>query len=459
MPTKTSVGVGGVAKKIDRRDFIAAGAGAFFIASGGRVFGASAASNRVRLAIVGCHEKGRGFAVMKSAMKVSGVEIACVCDVDRRAREFAAAYVRKETGLRPKAEKDFRKVLEDRTLDGVISATPDHFHAWSAVMAMRAGKAAYVEKPCCFCPAEGQVLMRVARETGMVLQVGCQRRSSLNFRAAFDWLRETDAIGEMRYARAWYFSDRASVGRGAKCLVPDWLDWDLWQACAPREDFRDNVVHYNWRWFRKWGTSEMGNNATHFADAARWALGTDAFPETVQCSGGLYCPKGGDFEWPDVFNASFKYADGKLITFELACHGRVKTLMDAQTGALVYGQKGALFLGPSDNAVVLDAKGVPVREWTAGGRGKAVDAISLTNPTQRLDVAHLSDFVECIRAKRQTTHADAEQGVKSSVLPLLANIAADCGETLHLDPVTGLPKDGREFRGWSREYQKGWEVA
>ena len=445
--------------KTSRREFLGTSAGAFFIASAGRAFGAAAPSNRVRLAIVGCHEKGRGFTVMKSAMKVPGVEIAWVCDVDSRARENAAAYVLKETGVKPRMEKDLRKVLEDRELDGIISETPDHFHAYSAVIAMQAGKAVYVEKPCCFCPAEGQILMRVAKETGMVLQVGSQRRASLSYRAAFDWLKATGTIGEMRYAKAWYFSDRASIGAGRKCAVPDWLDWDLWQGPAPREDFRDNIVHYNWHWFRKWGTSEMGNNAPHFADVSRWALGIDTFPETVQCAGAQYFPKGGDFEWPDVFNASFKYPCGKMITFEMTCHGRTRAPFDAQTGAVVYGERGSLFLGPSDNAVVLDEKGSPVKEWTAGGVEKTAGTISLTNPTAGLDVAHLTKFADCIRAKDQRTFAPADEGVKSSVLPLLANIALDCGETLHVDPKTGdcLSKAGADR--WTREYEKGWELA
>jgi len=443
---------------MNRREFIRHSAGAFFIASAHRVLGAGAASNRVRLAIVGCHANGRGFSVMKSAMKVPGVEIACVCDVDSRAREFAADHVLKETGIKPKMEKDLRIVLEDKEIDGIISETPDHFHAYSAVMAMRAGKAVYVEKPCCFCPAEGKVLVRTAKETGMVLQVGSQRRASLSFRNAIDYCRESGVIGQMRYAKAWYFSNRASIGVGKKCAVPEWLDWDLWQGPAPREDFRDNIVHYNWHWFRKWGTSEMGNNAPHFIDAARWALGIDAFPETVQCSGGQYFPKGGDFEWPDVFNASYKYADGKIITFEMTCHGRSKAVMDDQTAAIVYGEKGSLYLGSSDNAAVLNEKGEVVKEWTAGGMEK-VGTISLTNPTGGLDVAHLTKFVECLRARDQNTFAPADVGVKSSVLPLYANIATDCGETLHIDPMTGdcLSKAGAEK--WAREYEKGWELA
>ena len=441
---------------MNRREFIKTGAGAFFIATAGKVFGAAAPSNRVRLAIVGCG--GRGFSVMTSAMQVPGVEIVCVCDPNRKACEWGAAYVYKETGVRPRTERDLRKVLEDKSLDGIISETPDHVHAYSAVMAMKAGKAVYVEKPCCFCPAEGQILMRVAKETGMVLQVGSQRRASRSYRAAFDWLKETGAIGEMRYAKAWYQSDRASIGTGRKVPVPDWLDWDLWQCCAPREDFRDNIIPYNWHWFRKWGTSEMGNNAPHFIDAARWALGIETFPETVQCTGGQLFPKGGDFEWPDVFNSSYRYPDGKIITFELTCHGRSRGLMNVQTGALIYGEKGSLFLGPTDNAQVLDGKGNVVKEWTAGGVEKT-ETISLTDPTGGLDIAHLTDFVECLRARNQRTNAPTDVGVKSSVLPLFANIAADCGETLHIDPKTGdcLSKAGADK--WAREYEKGWELA
>ena len=445
---------------MDRRDFIRAGAGAFFVAAAGSAFGAGAPSNRVRLAIVGCHAKGRGFSVMRTALKVPGVEIACVCDVDRRAREFAADYVLKATGRRPVMEKDLRKVLEFGDLDGIISETPDHFHAYSAVMAMKAGKAVYVEKPCCFCPEEGQILMRVARETGAVLQVGSQRRASVTYRAAFDYLRETNAIGEMRFAKAWYLANRESIGKGRKAAVPEWLDWDLWQGPAPREDFRDNIVHYNWHWFRKWGTSEMGNNAPHFADVSRWALGLDEFPESVQCAGGLQFPKGGDFEWPDIFNASFKYANGKMITFEMGCHNNVKPFMDVGTGALVYGERGALFLGPSDNAIVFDEKGAAIREWKAGGVVVGGDTpVSTTDPTAGLDVRHMTKFVDCIRAHDAKTNADAEQGVKSSVLPLLANIALDCGETIHLDPKTGLLRSKAGEIGWAREYEKGWELA
>ena len=440
---------------MNRRDFVKAGSGAFAIAAAGCAIGDAAPSNRVRLAIVGCHAKGRGQTVMKAAMKVPGVEIAYVCDVDSRARDWAAAEVEKLSGFKPKKEKDLRKVLEDKNLDGIISETPDHWHAYSAVLAMRAGKAVYVEKPCAFCPHEGEIIVDTWRKTGMVFQMGNQRRASLTYKAALDYLRETNAIGEMKWAKCWYMADRASIGKGVKINVPEWLDWELWQGPAPRRDLLSNVVHYNWHWFRNWGTSEMGNNAPHFADAARWALDV-GYPESVQCAGGQYFPKNDDYVWPDTFNASFKFPGDKLITFELASHCREKPYMDVGTGTMIYGTNGSLFLGPRDTATLYDVKGNEIKSWLAGGQTQAG---SLTNPTSSLDVLHQTKFAECIRAKSQQTNSPADEAVKSTYLPLLANIATEVGETIRLDPNTGklLTKSAEKL--WSREYAKGWELV
>ena len=438
-----------------RRDFIKTGSGAFAIAAAGCAIGDAAPSNRVRLAIVGCHAKGRGVAVLKAAMKVPGVEIAYVCDVDSRARDFAADLVEKTSGFKPKKEKDLRKVLEDKELDGIISETPDHWHAYSAVLAMRAGKAVYVEKPCAFCPREGEIILDTWKKTGMVFQMGNQRRASLTYKKVFDYLNETGAAGDLRWAKCWYMADRASIGKGKKINVPEWLDWELWQGPAPRQDLLSNVVHYNWHWFRNWGTAEMGNNAPHFADIARWALGV-GYPESVQCAGSQYFPKDDDYNFQDVFNASFKFPGNKLITFELTSHCREKPYMDTGTGAMVYGTKGAVYFGPDDTARLYDIKGKEIKRWHAGGK---TEAGSTTNPTASLDVLHMTKFVECIRAKNLRTNAPADEAVKSTFLPLVANVAADLGETVRLDPNTGklLTKSAEKL--WSREYAKGWELV
>ena len=281
---------------MDRRQFIGTGAaaGAFFIAGANRLFGADAPSNRLRFAFVGCHAKGRGYSVMQQVLRCKGMDIAVVCDVDSRAREAAAAKVKEQTGRDPLKEKDLRKVLEMKDVDGILCETPDHWHAWAAWAAMKSGKAVYVEKPCSFCARESEILVATQRATKGIFQMGNQRRSSLSLAAALAEIRK-GSIGEPTWAKCWYGATRKPIGRGRTVAAPEWLDWDLWQGPAPREDFRDNIVHYNWHWFRKWGTSEMGNNAPHFIDAARWALGIHTFPETVQCAGGEYYPKGGDF--------------------------------------------------------------------------------------------------------------------------------------------------------------------
>jgi len=442
---------------MNRREFIGGGASAFFIATAGRAFGAAAPSNRVRLAILGCHEKGRGIRIMRAAMMNPGVEIAWVCDVDERARAFAAAEVEKLSGVKPRQEKDFRKVLEDPNLDGILSETPDHLHAYTAVMAMRAGKAVYVEKPCCFCPREGEILVDTWKKTGKVFQMGSQRRASYNIAQALKWLKDENVIGELRWARGWCPGNRASIGRGKAVPVPEWLDWDLWQGPAPRTAYKDNIVHYNWHWFRRWGTAETGNNSTHFLDIARWALGESGFPKRVSCLGGSILPnKDDDFEWPDTFNMSFEYPDGKFIAYEQSTHNDIASYAD-RTGCVVYGKEGSIFFGVADDVVVRDAKGKVLRTWE---RNKNAQIGSLTNPTAELDILHTGQFVSCIRKNDVRTNASADEAYFSTYLPLVSNIALETDGVLNTDPKTGRPFGSKAAEKlWAREYEKGWELV
>ena len=446
-----------------RRDFIKAGAGAFFIAAAGRAIGVDAPSSRIRLALVGCHAKGRGAAVMKEILKVPGLEIACVCDVDARARDFAADAVQKISGCTPRKEKDLRKVLEDPLLDGIVSETPDHWHALSAVMAMRAGKHVYVEKPCAFCPREGEILLDAWKKTGRVLQVGAQRRSAASIRAAVEAIRAERLIGEPKWGKTWYMTMRAPIGKGKPIAVPEWLDWDIWQGPAPREVLRDNVIHYNWHWFRNWGTGEAGNNSVHFVDIARWCLGVD-YPERVVSSGGKYwIPDDTDWEWPDTQNISWEFPGGKFITWEGLCCTNVKPYMDVSTGAMVYGDKGSAFFSPAGAVKVFDMKGRIVRAWD----GKSGQAIT-TNTDNRSGGGwndstkeHFENFAACIRANTpEKAHANADVGVKSTYLALVGNVAQFTGGSVRIDPATGRPVGSAAAMNlWSREYAKGWELV
>lgn len=446
-----------------RRDFIKAGTGAFFIAAAGKAIGEGAPSNRVRVAVIGCHEKGRGAAILKILAKVPGIEVATVCDVDSRARDFAADFVQKSSGTAPKKEKDLRKVLEDKQLDAVISETPDHWHALSAVLAMRAGKHVYVEKPCAFCPREGEIILETWKKTGMVFQMGAQRRSSAAFLAAVKAIRDERAIGSPKWGKTWYMTRRAPIGKGADIPVPDWLDWELWQGPAPRENLRDNLLHYNWHWFRNWGTGEAGNNSVHFVDIARWCLGVD-YPERAVSSGGKYwIPANTDWEWPDTQNISWEFPGGKLITWEGLSCANTKPYQNVSTGAMIYGDQGCAFFSPGGQVEIYDLKGKTVRTWDGkSGQEKITNTDNRSgggwNDTTQ---EHLENFAKCIRDKTpQRANANAEIGVKSTYLALVGNIAQFTGGAVNLDPATGRPiQNPAAMRLWSREYAKGWELV
>ena len=451
---------------MNRRDFVkAAGAGAFFIASSSRLFGADAPSSRLRFALIGCRKEGRGMSVLADAVKAPGVEIAVVCDVDSRAMDQAAAWLVGKGFPEPRKEKDFRKILEMKDVDGVISETPDHFHAYSAVMAMRAGKHVYVEKPCAFCPAELDVINRTWRETGRVFQQGSQRRSAPAFRDAIREIREKELLGRMHWAKCWYNTRRKPIGRGKVASVPDWLDWDLWQATAPRTAYRDNVVHYNWHWFRRWGTGECGNNQVHFADVARWMLGVD-YPERVTSDGGrFWMPKDQDWEWPDTQMVNYRFPGDKFITWEGTCCVQLRPYMGVSTGAMVYGEKGAVFFAPGGSVTLYDEKGKPQREWDVSGVPKDLQVTNTDNRSgggwSDSTAAHFANFADAIRANDpKLARAHAEIATKSTFLALAGNVAQTTGEALKIDPVTGrLLSGGAAANLWGREYEKGWEVA
>lgn len=451
---------------MNRREFVKMGTGAFFIASADRVLGALAPSNRVRLAIVGCHEKGRGFEVMKFALRAAGVEIAVVCDVDSRAMDFAADWLVRNGHPAPRKEKDFRKVLEMKDVDGVISETPDHFHAYSAVMAMRAGKHVYVEKPCAFCPQECEVILDTWKKTGMVFQQGSQRRSVATYPDVLAEMRTGSLIGAPTYAKCWYFTNRGPIGNGKVVAPPKWLDWDLWQACAPRTDFRDNVVHYNWHWFRRWGTGECGNNSIHFVDVARWFLGVERPTKVIVSAGRHFMPKEDDWQFYDSMNAAWHFPDGKSISWECNSCRDNATFLNSVTGTAIYGTNGNVLQFTMDNVVrLLDSKGKVAREWLpTASRGEASVASGAGNRTSGgfgdTTTEHVENFADCIRQNTpEKAAANADVGTKTTHLALVANLAHDLGGVVRLDPSTGRPLDAEAKNRWSREYQKGWELV
>lgn len=441
---------------MNRRDFLKATVcSTAALAAGAQAFGQGAPSDRVRVAMMGCHGKGRGFHLMKTVAALPGVEVATVCDVDARARDEAAAEILKQTRKEPGKEKDIRAVLADKGIDGIICAAPDHWHAPAALMAMQAGKAIYVEKPCSHNPREGEILVEAAAKHKAVFQMGNQRRSSAVYQGAVKAIRG-GLIGEPRFARCWYTTERKPIGKGQAVAVPGWLDWDLWQGPAPRREFRDNLVPYTWHWFHHWGTGECGNNATHFVDVARWALGV-TFPSRVTSAGGRLFYEGDDWEWFDTQAATFEFPGRKFMTWEGLSSVRARPYEGESTGCMVYGLEGAVLFSPSNVCTHFDKAGKKVREWNA--KDAAADATNRTNPTGNLDAEHLGNWVACIRGKSAETFSPAAEAHASTLLTHLANIAQRTGETVKTDPATGrLAQGSAGGELWERAYEKGWEM-
>ena len=410
--------------------------------------GVDAPNNKVVVAIIGTNSRGKSLA--QSFARLAGAEVAYVCDVDQQAAEKAAAAVKTIQNKDPKQVKDFRRILEDRSVDALAIATPDHWHAPAAIAACTAGKHVYVEKPCSHNPREGELLVEAARKHKRAAQMGSQRRSWPRLIEAIESIK-SGLIGRVYYSRGWYANHRDSIGSGKVVAAPSWLDYDLWQGPAPRRPFRDNLIHYNWHWFWHWGTGEAGNNGVHALDLCRWGLGVD-YPIRVTSSGGRFHFRD-DWETPDTQVINFEFDGGKQITWEgLSSNGY--GLDGSGFGVSFHGEKGALVIGGGDSYTVYDRAGKEVKKVSGRPDEQKID---LTGPAASLDAVHLANFLDAIRSGKPLA-SEIEEGHKSTLLTQLGNIALRVGRMLRCDPQNGRILGDKEAMAlWTREYERGWE--
>lgn len=407
------------------------------------------ANDKIRVAAIGVNS--RGGALAANFAKQKGCEITYICDVDSRAIAKCSDAVAKIQGFRPKGEKDLRKVLESKDVDAVIIATPDHWHAPAALMAMQAGKDIYLEKPCSYCPEEGEILINGVAKYNRVLQMGNQRRSWPNVQEGIQAIKE-GIIGNVHFGKAWYTNNRTSIGTGKEVAVPEWLDWDLWQGPAPRVAYKDNIVHYNWHWFWRWGTAESMNNGTHMVDILRWGMELE-YPTMVNSAGGRYFFKD-DWETPDTQVINMEFGKSKSMTWEgRSCNGR--TIEGSSVGSMFYGDKGSMLITGSDGYRVFDMDNKVVKQQYSKIE---IDPRNLMNPAESLDALHINNFFDGIR-KGEKLNSDIVSGHKSTLLMQVGNIAQRVGRQLNIDSANGrIMHDTDAMKYWSRDYQPGWEM-
>ncbi|OLD20560.1 MAG: dehydrogenase [Acidobacteria bacterium 13_1_40CM_3_65_5] len=404
-----------------------------------------APSEKVVVAVMGLN--GRGTVLGRVFAKTPNAEVACVCDVDAQVLAKGVSAVGASQGRAPKGLGDFRRALEDKAIDALVIAAPDHWHAPATILALSAGKHVYLEKPCGHNPREGELLVEAQRKTGRVVQMGTQRRSSPRCIEAMQAIRD-GAIGRPYFAKAWYANRRKSIGRGKTVSVPPGLDYELWQGPAPRTPYHDNVVHYNWHWFKRWGTGEICNNGTHELDVARWALGVD-YPTRVTSVGGRYHFED-DWEFTDTQEVGFEFDGQRAIVWQgLSCNAFPTEKRGR--GTIVYGTTGSMLID-QDGYTVYDLDNKVVKESLESA---SADPLAPSGDDQ-LTALHIANFVEAVRTGAPVTQPIAE-GAKSVLLCHLGNIAQWTGRALRTDPQSGhVQGDDQAMGYWQREYAPGW---
>lgn len=428
--------------------------------------GRAGANDRINLAVIGVH--GRGLNHIDAFGAMPDVRIAALCDIDGNVLGERVAYVEKKFGYKPAAFRRQRELLEDRGIDAVSIATPNHWHALGTIWACQAGKHVFVEKPCCHNVREGRLMVEAARRTGRMVAVGFQNRSSRAVRQAMAFLHG-GGIGRVYMARGLCFKARDAIG-----LVPDgigtgpeyryfvWnqpgpnydraylekVDYDAWLGPAPKRPFNYNRFHYNWHWHWDYGNGDIGNQGPHQWDIARWGLGQDAHPRRISSNGGLYGERSAQ-ETPNTQAAEMIYADGRMIEFEV--RGLTTNAEDGVTiGNLFYGTEGWLRLDGDAWQSYLGRKN------EEGPGSKTAREDDFPDPLAgAIEGGHYANFIRALSLnKPEILTCPIETGTMSSALPALANISYRLDRRLSFDGIKEEFVDDKQAdRMLTRDYR------
>ncbi|MCW5978378.1 MAG: Gfo/Idh/MocA family oxidoreductase [Bryobacteraceae bacterium] len=399
---------------------------------------ARGANEKVTLALVGGRNQGKGVA--KRAIQAGGV-IKTYCDIDDSISAKVVPELAEAQGRSPETVRDFRRVLEDKDIDALIIATPDHWHTNMSLLACQAGKDIYIEKPLSQTIREGQMIRDAARKYNRVAQVGTQRRSGEHFRAAAEYVA-SGKLGKICLIKAWMCQLRATIGNPPDGSPPAGVDYDAWLGPAPSRPFNPNRFHYNWRFFWDYGNSELGNQGVHMLDVAIWAVqlmrGFDnCLPTRVSSNGGIYWLDDAK-EVPDTQTTTYDYGD-YLMTWELRSFARHRPIEGTAAGTSFHGVDGTL---------VVDGGG-----WKAYGGDGAILASMEETP-----LLHEKNFLESVKSRKRP-NADVEIGRLSTTLCHLGNISQHLRREIVFDPKTEtFPGDEAANSYLVKEYRRNYRL-
>jgi predicted dehydrogenase len=413
----------------------------------------ASANDTVRIACVGL--RGRGGNHLDGYSKLPNVEIAALVDVDESVLAKRTKQLESNGKKKPAGYSDLRKLLEDKSIDAISIATPNHHHTLQTIWAVQAGKDVYVEKPCSHNMFEAKQIVAAAQKHNRVVQHGSQSRSSTALKEAVQKLNDGSIIGDVYMARGLCFKWRDTINRTPVEAVPAGVNYDLWLGPAPKREFTKNHFHYNWHWFWDYGNGDLGNQGIHEVDIARWGLGVK-YPTKVSCIGGHFMFDD-DQETPNTLTATYEFNEGgkkRMMVFEVrhwmsnheAGVGENKDKKgkkDPNTiGNLFYGSKGYLAIDGYSS----------YKTWL----GKDQEA----GPEGHKGGDHFANFIDVVRSrKKEDLNAPIEEGAISTTLVHLANISYRLGRTIHFDAEKYIcPGDAEATKMFTRNYRAPFVV-
>lgn len=431
--TTAAVGFGGIASGFSPKSYA-------------RIIGAN---DRLNIALMGCGRRvGAYYAAIQN--KKNNVDVAYICDVMKKQREKVAKDLNGKVSGKATLVNDIHEVWNDKEVDIIFNATPDHWHAPGTWMAMQAGKHVYIEKPCSHNPREGELLVAFQKKYGKVVQMGNQQRSA---RESIDIMQQIHggAIGEVYKALAFYSNNRGEVPVAKKAAPPEGLDWNLWQGPAPHVEYNDNTWDYNWHWYGwHWGTAETGNNATHELDVARWALGV-TYPQKVEVEAAKRHFMNDGWVVYDTMDATFHFPDNKIIKWD----GKSRTgynTYGSDRGTIIYGSEGSVFVNRA-GYTLFDRMGKKIKD----SKSKGNEAGTALGGGGDMTDTHIENFFNVIRGTEAKLNSPIEEGAISQMMCHYANISYRIGKSFAINATNGHILDKEGMKLWGRTYEKGWE--
>jgi predicted dehydrogenase len=444
---------------MNRRYFLMGAAG-----TAGVLRAQSSPNETVRVACVGI--RGQGNAHIRVYSQMPNVEIAALCDVDERILNQRLAQVEKSGKKRPAAFVDYRKLLEDKSIDAVSIATPNHWHTLMTIWACQAGKDVYVEKPATHNMFECKQIVAAAKKYNRVVQHGSNSRSGVAVQEAVKQMRD-GLIGDLYMTRGLCFKWRDTIGRKPVAAPPSEVNYDLWLGPAPKREFTENRFHYNWHWFWDYGNGDLGNQGIHEVDVSRWGLGV-SWPAKVTAIGGHFMFDD-DQETPNTITALYEFdgsGTGKKKMMEFGVRHWItnheagidedgrnpefeKVRVSNTVGNIFYGSKGYL---------AVEGYG---KYWSVlGPVGEGREKHQEPGPAKTQGGNNWANFIDVVRSRKlEDLNANIEEGARSCALVHLANISYRLGRTINFDAASfTCPGDKEATRMFTREYRKPFVV-